>query len=124
RNMGISRLGALHGLPMARLWKERNCGKRTFEELGRLLERIANSEFQAPRKTFSIADTAELVDTLDAAVEKLPLPRDRKIFLLRMGAETVDAPILKAVGAKFNVTRERIRQIEHKSLARIRREGG
>src|SRR5438552_3851688 len=90
RSMGVNRLGGLDGVPVSQFCKERNCGKRTVEELGRLLERIGSGEFQEPRKAFSVPDTAELLDTLDAAVEKLPLPRDQKIFLLRMGAETAD----------------------------------
>ena len=124
RTMGITRLGELHGLTVGEFAKERNCGKRTIVELRHLLERVANGEFQPARKAFSPAETGELLRSMDEIIERLPLPRDRKIFLMRLGAETEDAPILKEVGAKYKVTRERVRQIEHKSLSRIRREGG
>jgi len=124
RAMGIDRLGELQGVSVDQFWKERNCGKRTVEELRRLLERVAAGEFQPPRKDFTTADAGEMIKDLEGILDKLPLPRDRKIFLMRLGAETEEAPILKDVGTKFKVTRERVRQIEHKSLTRVRREGG
>src|SRR6266446_8694571 len=33
RAMGIARLGELQGVKVEQFWKERNCGKRTIEEL-------------------------------------------------------------------------------------------
>src|SRR5437868_9286205 len=98
--MGINRLGELQGVSVIEFWKERNCGKRTVEELRRLLERIAAGEFQSPRKEFTTADAGEMIESLEKILEKLPLPRDRKIFLMRLGAETEEAPILKDVGMK------------------------
>jgi RNA polymerase primary sigma factor len=46
--------------------------------------------------------------------------RDRKIILLRFGLEDDRARTLEEVGQEFNVTRERIRQIEAKALRKLR----
>jgi len=46
--------------------------------------------------------------------------RERKIILLRFGLEDDRARTLEEVGQEFNVTRERIRQIEAKALRKLR----
>jgi len=47
-------------------------------------------------------------------------PRESQILRLRFGLEDGRAHTLEDVGARFNVTRERIRQIEAKALRKIR----
>ena len=47
-------------------------------------------------------------------------PREQKILAMRFGLEDGITHTLEEVGNEFNVTRERIRQIEAKSLDRIR----
>ena len=47
-------------------------------------------------------------------------PREEKALKLRFGIEDRQTRILEAVGKEFNVTRERIRQIEAKSLRKLR----
>lgn len=54
----------------------------------------------------------ELLDTLK--------PRDKKILELRFGLIDGKERTLEEVGKEFNVTRERIRQIEMKALARLK----
>jgi RNA polymerase primary sigma factor len=44
----------------------------------------------------------------------------RRILVLRFGLEGNDAQTLEQVGKEFNLTRERIRQLEKKALAKIR----
>ena len=56
---------------------------------------------------------------LDEALEKLS-PRERKVIRLRFGLEDGRAHTLEEVGREFNVTRERIRQIEAKALRRLK----
>jgi RNA polymerase primary sigma factor len=46
--------------------------------------------------------------------------RERKIIMLRYGLEDDRARTLEEVGREFNVTRERIRQIEAKALRKLR----
>jgi RNA polymerase primary sigma factor len=47
-------------------------------------------------------------------------PREQKILGMRFGLEDGVTHTLEEVGAEFGVTRERIRQIEAKSLEKIR----
>jgi RNA polymerase primary sigma factor len=46
--------------------------------------------------------------------------RERRVILLRFGLEDDRARTLEEVGREFNVTRERIRQIEAKALRKLR----
>jgi RNA polymerase primary sigma factor len=46
--------------------------------------------------------------------------RERRVLLLRFGLEDGRARTLEEVGKEFNVTRERIRQIEAKALRKLR----
>jgi RNA polymerase primary sigma factor len=47
-------------------------------------------------------------------------PRERRVIQLRFGLEDGRARTLEEVGKEFNVTRERIRQIEAKALRKLR----
>ncbi len=46
--------------------------------------------------------------------------RERKVVRLRFGLDDGQARTLEEVGKEFGVTRERVRQIESKSLAKLR----
>ena len=54
----------------------------------------------------------EVLDTLT--------PREEKVLRLRFGLEDGRSRTLEEVGKEFNVTRERIRQIEAKALRKLR----
>ncbi|MCA9610317.1 MAG: sigma-70 family RNA polymerase sigma factor, partial [Myxococcales bacterium] len=54
------------------------------------------------------------------AIDALP-DRERRIIRLRYGLEDGEMHTLEAIGREFNVTRERIRQIEAKALEKLRR---
>ena len=58
-------------------------------------------------------DVADLLLSLD--------DRQRKVIILRFGLDGRDPYTLEQVGEEFNVTRERIRQIEAKALAKLRK---
>ena len=47
-------------------------------------------------------------------------PREAKVLKLRFGLEDGKARTLEEVGKEFNVTRERIRQIEAKALRKLK----
>ena len=47
-------------------------------------------------------------------------PREAKVLKLRFGLEDGKSRTLEEVGSQFNVTRERIRQIEAKALRKLR----
>ena len=46
--------------------------------------------------------------------------REQKVLRLRFGLDDGEAKTLEEVGKTFNVTRERIRQIEAKALRKLR----
>jgi len=65
----------------------------------------------------------DLQKITDFALRTLP-PREEEIVRMRYGLnETGTEYTLKECGAKFNVTRERIRQIEVKALVKLRKAG-
>ncbi|RJQ37620.1 MAG: sigma-70 family RNA polymerase sigma factor, partial [Dehalococcoidia bacterium] len=47
-------------------------------------------------------------------------PREQRIIQLRFGLEDGQSRTLEEVGKVFNVTRERIRQIEAKAIRKLR----
>ncbi len=57
----------------------------------------------------------QLDEVLDTLTE-----RERKVLILRFGLDDGRARTLEEVGKEFNVTRERIRQIEAKALRKLR----
>lgn len=57
----------------------------------------------------------QLVDVLDTLTD-----REQKVLRLRFGLDDGRARTLEEVGKEFNVTRERIRQIEAKALRKLR----
>ncbi len=70
----------------------------------------------------SPADAAShtlLKETLNSVLDSLT-PREEKVLRLRFGLEDGRSRTLEEVGREFNVTRERIRQIEAKALRKLR----
>jgi RNA polymerase primary sigma factor len=62
-----------------------------------------------------------LIDDLRAIVNSLG-PREAKILTLRFGLDGGEKLSLEAVGRRFNVTRERIRQLQYGALRQIRQQ--
>ena len=58
-------------------------------------------------------------EQLLAAIDTLT-PREQKVIRLRYGLDDSHPRTLEEVGREFNVTRERIRQIEAKALRKLR----
>src|SRR5439155_8828324 len=117
---GVRRLGDIHGVSICDLRGIENCGRKTISELAHLIERAAAGEFST---SADIAwNPAELVRTLDMLVSDLP-DRNEEILILRLGGSSDEVPILEEVGAKFRLTRERVRQIVELSVERIRKRG-
>jgi len=61
-------------------------------------------------------------EQLDAVLEKLT-PRERDVIRMRFGLDDGYAHTLEEVGQRFQVTRERVRQIELRALKKLRRMG-
>ena len=86
------------------------------EEDGSTLENfIEDVKNIAPDKSASLQ---LLKDYVKEAIKKLS-PREQKILEMRFGLSDGVSHTLEEVGNEFNVTRERIRQIEAKSLKKI-----
>jgi RNA polymerase primary sigma factor len=66
-----------------------------------------------------VAETTMRRETLQRILEKLA-PRERRVLELRYGLDGQHPKTLDEVGRTFNVTRERIRQIENQSLKKLR----
>lgn len=61
----------------------------------------------------------ELKELLDKALDSVS-PRERRVLELRFGLKDGRSRTLKDVAREFNVTGERIRQIEAKALRKLR----
>jgi RNA polymerase sigma factor (sigma-70 family) len=74
------------------------------------------------RAVVSPSDSAEAA-LLPRVIEKLLAPldeRERKIIALRFGLDCGEPRTLEQVGEYFNLTRERIRQIEARAMSKLR----
>ena len=86
------------------------------EEDSHLGDFIPAEDAQEPAEAASFALLREqLVDVLGTLT-----PREEKVLKLRFGIEDGRTRTLEEVGREFNVTRERIRQIEAKALRKLR----
>ena len=62
---------------------------------------------------------ASMRNAIKDVLDSLP-PREAKILRMRYGIDTISDHTLDEVGKQFEVTRERIRQIESKALVKLR----
>ena len=86
------------------------------EEDSHLGDFIPDDEAQAPVDAASMALMREQL----AEVLKTLTPREARVLSLRYGLEDGNPKTLEEVGKEFQVTRERIRQIEAKALRKLR----
>ena len=86
------------------------------EEDSRLVDFIRDEEAAAPDEAALKTITNEDID----AVLKTLAPREEEVIRLRFGLRDGRCHTLEEVGSQFNVTRERIRQIEAKALRKLR----
>ena len=86
------------------------------EEDSHLGDFIPDEDVPAPAEAAAFSMLKEqLVEVLDTLTE-----REQKVLKLRFGLEDGRARTLEEVGKEFDVTRERIRQIEAKALRKLR----
>jgi RNA polymerase primary sigma factor len=86
------------------------------EEDSHLGDFIKDEDAPAPDDMASFTLLKEqLMEVLDTLT-----PREEKVLRLRFGLDDGKARTLEEVGREFNVTRERIRQIEAKALRKLR----
>jgi len=86
------------------------------EEDSHLGDFIPDDDIPAPAEAAAFTLLKEqLIEVLDTLTE-----REEKVLRLRFGLDDGRARTLEEVGREFNVTRERIRQIEAKALRKLR----
>lgn len=86
------------------------------EEDSHLGDFIPDEDVPAPDEAAAFTLLKEqLIEVLDTLT-----PREEKVLRLRFGLDDGRARTLEEVGKEFNVTRERIRQIEAKALRKLR----
>ncbi len=86
------------------------------EEDSHLGDFIPDEDAPAPAEAASFALMKEqLMEVLDTLT-----PREEKVLRLRFGLDDGHQRTLEEVGKEFNVTRERIRQIEAKAIRKLR----
>ena len=77
---------------------------------------IENKEAASPYETVKDRELTERIKSILATLS----PREEKIIRLRFGIGEDSEYTLEEIGKRFNVSRERIRQIEKKALNRLR----
>ena len=90
------------------------------EEDGRLMDFVKDGKSSSP---FEIMELKELRHIMKKALRTSLNYREEKIIRLRFGIEGEKEHTLEELGQEFQVTRERIRQIEVKAIKKLKRAG-
>ena len=115
-NMPVDKVREILKIAQEPVSLETPIGEEEDSHLGDFIPDEAASE---PSEAASFTLLKEqLVDVLGTLT-----PREEKVLKLRFGIEDGRTRTLEEVGKEFNVTRERIRQIEAKALRKIRHPG-
>jgi RNA polymerase primary sigma factor len=88
----------------------------TSNEENRLLDVLENEELPSPD---TILMSESLKEEVERALSKLA-EREAEVIRLYFGFGTDEPLTLEEIGEKFNLTRERVRQIKEKAIRRLR----
>lgn len=111
--IGVDRVREIMKIAQEPVSLETPIGEEEDSHLGDFIE---DQDAPAPADAASFMLLKEqLEDVLDTLT-----PREEKVLRLRFGLDDGRARTLEEVGQNFGVTRERIRQIESKTLAKLR----
>ena len=109
----VSRVKAVKNVAREPISLETPIGEEEDSHLG---DFIPDEDAPAPAEAAAFSMLKEqLVEVLNTLTE-----REQKVLKLRFGLEDGRARTLEEVGKEFDVTRERIRQIEAKALRKLR----
>ncbi len=112
-NMSVEKVREISKISQEPVSLETPIGEEEDSHLG---DFIPDDDAPAPSEAASFMLLKEqLVDVL-----KTLTPREEKVLKLRFGLDDGRQRTLEEVGKEFNVTRERIRQIEAKALRKLR----
>ncbi|HEX9762331.1 MAG TPA: RNA polymerase sigma factor [Acidimicrobiia bacterium] len=112
-DLEVERVVELSRIALDTVSLETPVGEDDDGTLGDLVEDV---DSQRPA---DVASFTSLQDQLAQALEGLN-DREREVLIMRFGLADGRMRTLEEVGAHFNVTRERIRQLETKALAKLR----
>lgn len=112
-NMPIGKVEELMKITQGPISLDTPVGEEDDSHLG---DFIKDDESKQPAEE---ANYSVLREQLDAVMRTLT-PREEKVLRLRFGMEDGRVHTLEEVGEEFEVTRERIRQIEAKALRKLR----
>ncbi len=118
----LRRLGDLHRRTPSELLRYRNCGRRTIQELWRIIARAEQGEFNSVPCDTATAPVV-LVRLLEAGLEKLD-ERDRHLLLNRIGGGQLPPQTLEQLGQREGLTRERVRQVLEIQFTLLRKISG
>ena len=113
--VGIERVNEIMRIASEPLSLETPVGEKDSAQLADFIQ--AASTNQSP------SDAANHLirrEQLDAILDKLT-PRERDVVRMRFGLEDGYMHTLEEVGQRFQVTRERVRQIELRAIKKLRR---
>ncbi len=112
-NMEVEKVREIMKIAQEPVSLETPIGEEEDSHLGDFIE-DENALAPADAATF-IMLREQLIEVLDTLT-----PREQKVLRLRFGLDDGRARTLEEVGKEFDVTRERIRQIEAKALRKLR----
>jgi RNA polymerase primary sigma factor len=112
-DLGVERLAELIRIAQDTISLETPVGEEEESTLADFVEDL-EAEVPADAATFRL-----LQENLAVALEGLN-PREREVLIMRFGLADGRMRTLEEVGEHFKVTRERIRQLETKALAKLR----
>ena len=112
-DLPVERVAELRRIAQDTVSLETPVGEDDDGTLGDLVEDV-DSEMPADVATFSSLQL-QLAEALEGLSE-----RERQVLVMRFGLADGKPRTLEEVGLHFNVTRERIRQLETKALAKLR----
>jgi RNA polymerase primary sigma factor len=112
-NMSVDKVREIMKISQEPVSLETPIGEEEDSHLG---DFIPDDDVPAPAEAAAFTLLKEqLLGVLDTLT-----PREEKVLKLRFGLDDGRARTLEEVGKEFNVTRERIRQIEAKALRKLR----
>lgn len=112
-DMSVSKIEEIMKISMEPVSLETPIGEEYDSHLGDFIE-DENVTVPSDAAAFSLL-RMELLQVLESLTD-----RERTVLRLRFGLDDGKARTLEEVGREFNVTRERIRQIESKALRKLR----
>ena len=81
-----------------------------------LKDMVTDKETREPDKLFS---ALKLQDEMGIALNRLP-KREKEILTMRFGLDGGEPATLEEVGAKYRISRERVRQIQERATSRLK----